>query len=82
MMRRKLISDDVKNIWYEHATSIMKDKYENGELFSEEHRKKLKENNYKRLNKGSDKLKLSDATKKKYRYHRKVEFLQKNIDKI
>jgi len=43
----------------------MKNNYENGELFSEEHRQKLKDTNYKKLNKGSDKLKLSEETKSK-----------------
>jgi len=34
-------------------------------LFTDEHRQKLKDTNYKKLNKGSEVLKLSDETKKK-----------------
>lgn len=36
-----------------------------GRKFTEEHKLKIKNNNYKKINKGSDKLKLSDETKKK-----------------
>ena len=62
---RNNISDEVKKEWYENRSILMKEKYENGELFSDEHRQRLKDTNYKKLNKGSDKLKLSDETKLK-----------------
>jgi hypothetical protein len=58
-------SDEVKQEWYKNISNSLKDKNERGELFSDEHRQKLKDTNYKKLNKGSDKLKLSDETKKK-----------------
>ena len=57
--------DEVKQEWYNKISKSLKDKSDNGELFSDEHRQKLKDTNYKKLNKGSDKLKLSDETKKK-----------------
>ena len=56
---------EVKQEWYKNISNSLKEKNERGELFSEEHRQKLKDTNYKKLNKGSDKLKLSDETKKK-----------------
>ena len=62
---RRNIPDEVKQKWYERSSILMKNKYENGELFTDEHRQKLKDTNYKKLNKGSDKLKLSDETKLK-----------------
>jgi hypothetical protein len=62
---RKNIPDEIKQEWYETRSILMKNKYEKGELFTDEHRQKLKDTNYKKLNKGSDKLKLSDETKKK-----------------
>ena len=62
---RRNIPDEVKQKWYERSSILMKNKYENGELFTDEHRQKLKDTNYKKLNKGSDKLKLSDETKMK-----------------
>jgi hypothetical protein len=60
---RKNIPDEIKQEWYETRSILMKNKYEKGELFTYEHRQKLKDTNYKKLNKGSDKLKLSDETK-------------------
>lgn len=57
--------DEIKQEWYDKISKSLKDKNEKGELFTDEHRKKLKNNNYRKLNKGSDKLKLSDKTKKK-----------------
>jgi hypothetical protein len=57
--------EEVKQEWYKNISNSLKEKNEKGELFSEEHRQKLKDTNYKKLNKGSDKLKLSDDTKKK-----------------
>jgi regulator of RNase E activity RraB len=57
--------EEVKQEWYNKISKSLKDKSDNGELFSDEHRQKLKDTNYKKLNKGSDKLKLSDETKKK-----------------
>lgn len=57
--------DDVKKEWYSKISKSLKEKKENGELFTEEHRQKLKDTNYKKMNKGSDKLKLSEETKKK-----------------
>ena len=66
--RKKTIenkSDEIKQVWYANISKALKEKNENGELFTEEHRKKLREKNYKKINKGSDKLKLSDETKKK-----------------
>ena len=57
--------DEIKQVWYNKISKSLKDKSDNGELFSDEHRQKLKDTNYKKLNKGSDKLKLSDETKKK-----------------
>ena len=57
--------DEVKQVWYNKISKSLKDKSDNGELFSDEHRQKLKDTNYKKINKGSDKLKLSDETKKK-----------------
>ena len=62
---RKNIPYEIKQVWYENRSTLMKEKYENGELFSDEHRQRLKDTNYKKLNKGSDKLKLSDETKLK-----------------
>lgn len=62
---RKDKSDEIKQVWYNKISKSLKDKSNNGELFSDEHRQKLKDSNYKKLNKGSDKLKLSDETKKK-----------------
>lgn len=62
---RDNISDEIKQKWYENRSILMKNKYNNGELFSDEHRKKLKDTNYKKLNKGSEKLKLSEETKRK-----------------
>jgi hypothetical protein len=57
--------EEVKQEWYNKISKTLKYKSDNGELFTEEHRQKLKDTNYKKLNKGSDKLKLSDETKKK-----------------
>ena len=57
--------EEVKQEWYKNISNSLKEKNEKGELFSDEHRQKLKDTNYKKLNKGSDKLKLSDDTKKK-----------------
>lgn len=62
---RKNIPDEIKEKWYEKHSLLMKKKYEDDELFTNEHREKLKNNHYKKMNKGSDKLKLSDETKKK-----------------
>jgi hypothetical protein len=62
---RKNIPDEIKEKWYENHSVLMKKKYEDGELFTDEHREKLKNNHYKKVNKGSDKLKLSDEAKKK-----------------
>jgi len=59
------IPEDIKQEWYSKISNSMKEKNEKGQLFTEEHRQKLKDTNYKKLNKGSDKLKLSDETKKK-----------------
>lgn len=56
---------ELKQEWYKNISNSLKEKNERGELFSEEHRQKLKDTNYKKLNKGSNKLKLSDETKKK-----------------
>lgn len=57
--------DEIKQEWYNKISKSLKYKSENGELFTYEHRQKLKDANYKKLNKGSDKLKLSDETKNK-----------------
>ena len=57
--------EEIKQEWYNKISKSLKEKNENGELFTDEHRQKLKDTNYKKLNKGSDKLKLSDETKKK-----------------
>jgi hypothetical protein len=57
--------DEVKQEWYNKISNILKEKSEKGELFTEDHRQKLKDNHYKKLNKGSDKLKLSEETKNK-----------------
>jgi hypothetical protein len=57
--------EEVKQEWYNKISKSLKEKNENGELFTDEHRQKLKDTNYKKLNKGSDKLKLSAETKKK-----------------
>lgn len=62
---RNNIPDEIKEKWYENHSLLMKKKYEDGELFTDEHREKLKNNHYKKINKGSDKLKLSDETKLK-----------------
>lgn len=62
---RKNKPDDVKQEWYRKISKSLKQKSENGELFTDEHRKKLKDTNYKKLNKGSDELKLSNETNKK-----------------
>ena len=58
-------SDEVKKEWYSKISNVLKEKSEKGELFTDKHRQKLKDTNYKKLNKGSDKLKLSDETKNK-----------------
>lgn len=57
--------DEVKKEWYDKISKSLKEKSEKGELFTDEHRQKLKDTNYKKLNKGSDKLKLSEETKLK-----------------
>lgn len=57
--------DNFKKEWYNKISKSIKDKIENNELFTDEHRQKLKDNHYKKMNKGSDKLKLSDETKLK-----------------
>jgi len=59
------ISEEEKKNWDIKKTISMKAKYESGQLFKVEHRQKLKDNNYKKLNKGSDDLKLSEETKEK-----------------
>lgn len=62
---RSNISDEIKQKWYEQRSISMKEKYDNGELFTTEHREKLKNNHFKSINKGSDILKLSEEHKKK-----------------
>lgn len=62
---RYKISDEVKKEWYNKHSSNMKLKYENGDLFSDEHRQKLKDNHFRKSNKGTDELKLSEEHKKK-----------------
>ena len=62
---RSSIPEDIKQEWYNKISNSLKEKNEKGELFSDEHRQKLKDNNYKKLNKGSDELKLSEETKKR-----------------
>ena len=65
---RKTINNtpqEIKQEWYDKASKTMKEKKDNGELFTEEHRQKLKDTNWKKLNKGSNELKLSDETKSK-----------------
>lgn len=65
---RKTINNtpqEIKQEWYDKISKKLKEKKENGELFTEEHRQKLKDTNWKKLNKGSDYLKLSDETKNK-----------------
>jgi hypothetical protein len=62
---RRNIPEDIKQEWYNKISNSLKEKSEKDELFSDEHKQKLKDTNYKKLNKGSDKLKLSDETKKK-----------------
>lgn len=65
MDAKKEIPNEIKQEWYNKQSSTMKSKMINGELFTDEHRQKLKNTNYKKLNRGSDKLKLSDETKSK-----------------
>lgn len=62
---RSKISNDIKEEWYECRSILMKNKYENGELFTDIHKQKLKDTNYRKINKGSEELKLSDETKSK-----------------
>jgi hypothetical protein len=62
---RKLIPDNIKNEWYTKISKTLKEKKQNGELFTEEHRHKLRNSNFRKLNKGSNELKISDETKKK-----------------
>jgi hypothetical protein len=62
---RKAKPEEVKQKWYDKQSNTMKVKYEGGELFTEDHRQKLKDTNYRKLNKGSDELKLADDTKQK-----------------
>jgi len=62
---RANISEEEKKNWDIKKSISMKTKYESGQLFKVEHRQKLKDNNYKKLNKGSDDLKLSEETKEK-----------------
>lgn len=57
--------EEVKKEWYNNISKSLKKKMENGELFSEEHKQKLKDTNWKKLNKGSENLKLSEETKNK-----------------
>lgn len=62
---RDSINYEIKKEWYDKISKSLRGKYENGELFTEYHRNRLKETNYKKLNKGSDRLKLSEETKSK-----------------
>lgn len=62
---KKNLPDEIKSEWYKKISNTLKEKKENGELFSEEHKNKLKQSNYKKRNKGSDELKLSEQTKNK-----------------
>jgi len=62
---RANISEEEKKNWDIKKSISMKAKYESGQLFKVEHRQKLKDNNYKKLNKGSNDLKLSEETKEK-----------------
>jgi hypothetical protein len=62
---RKNIPLEIKQEWYNKISKSLKEKSEKGELFNEAHRKRLSDSNYKKLNKGSSKLKVSDETKKK-----------------
>lgn len=62
---RKSIPNDIKKQWHEKISKTLKEKKENGDLFSDEHRQKLKETNYKKLNKGSDELKIKEEVKRK-----------------
>lgn len=57
--------EEVKQEWYNKISKSLKHKSHNGELFTDGHRQKLKDTSYKKLNKGSDKLKLSEETKLK-----------------
>lgn len=59
------LTKENRDIWCSKISKSLKEKSEKGELFTDEHRQKLKDTNYKKLNKGSDKLKLSDETKMK-----------------
>lgn len=60
---RKNKSDEIKQEWYVKISDALREKNERGELFTEVHRKKLSDNHYKKNNKGSDELKLSEETK-------------------
>ena len=64
-LARKNIPDEIKKEWYDERSKKMKIKYKNQELFTDEHQQKLANNNFKKLNKGNDILKLSDDSKKK-----------------
>jgi len=76
-------SDEVKQEWYKNISNSLKEKNKRGELFTDEHRQKLKDTNYKKINKGSDKLKLSDETKKKLSESLKNRvFTQEHRDKL
>ena len=60
---RKNKPDEIKHEWYANISKALKEKSERGELFTEEHRKKLSNNHYKKNNKGSEVLKTSEETK-------------------
>lgn len=62
---KKNIPDEIKDEWYKKTSETLKERHKNGEIFTEERREKLRLNNYKKLKKGSEELKLSDDTKKK-----------------
>jgi hypothetical protein len=76
--------------WFNSITEEEKLNYKNkisnslkGNLFSEEHKAKLKETNFKSKNKGSDILKLSEETKKKISLAQKGKKLsQEHIDNL
>ena len=57
--------DELKQVWYENHSFLMRKKFQEDELFTDEHREKLSQVNYKKINKGSDELKLSEETKLK-----------------
>ena len=74
---------DIKKKWYEKISKSLKEKQNNGELFSEQHRKKLSNNSWRKINKGNNMLKVSEEVKIKISNTLKNRiFTQEHRDKL